>query len=210
MIIAMVLRSGGEYNARHVHWLHRQLPKGYRIVCFSDVNIEGIETIPLQYDWPGWWAKMELFRPDIPDDIFYLDLDTVITGDITGMLSVHRPMMLKDFYNPQQFGSGLMFIPHEAKARVWSAFLKNPEEHMNHCSTPECWGDQGFISREMEGITAWQSVFFDQVVSYKAHVMHSANPKPGELPMNTRICCFHGKPRPWDLRIPYHWLPKFN
>lgn len=38
--------------------------------------------IPLHHDWPGWWSKIELFRPDLPFDegerLLYLDLDTLI------------------------------------------------------------------------------------------------------------------------------------
>ncbi|EFO2868674.1 hypothetical protein IH240_004512, partial [Escherichia coli] len=71
---------------KHAQWLHRQI-RGIRSVCLTDAeHIEGVETAPLFYNWPGWWAKMELFNPDHPvigkEDLFYLDIDTVITGDL--------------------------------------------------------------------------------------------------------------------------------
>ncbi|EPX3281717.1 hypothetical protein ACWY25_004862, partial [Escherichia coli] len=88
MKIALVLRSGGDYNASDVQWLVNQLPKDYEIICLTDLkclHVPGVKVIPLINQWQkcrGWWAKIELFRPDITDDLFYLDLDTVIAGDI--------------------------------------------------------------------------------------------------------------------------------
>ena len=66
----------------------------------SDVPVDGVETIPLQHDWPGWFAKFELFRPDIEGDLLYFDIDTVITGDLK-QLEVGQTTMLSDFYHPQ-------------------------------------------------------------------------------------------------------------
>ena len=65
MIPVTVLRSGGEYGPRHVQWLARQIPG---LVCLSDRKVEGVETIPLRHDWPGWWAKMEMFSDVIDED----------------------------------------------------------------------------------------------------------------------------------------------
>lgn len=77
----------------------------------------------------GWWAKIELFRPDITDDLFYLDLDTVIAGDIRPILEDPPTSftMLRDFYHPQYRGSGALWIPNSVKAHIWSAFWQDPE-----------------------------------------------------------------------------------
>lgn len=96
MKIALVFRSGGDYNASDVQWLVNQLPKGYEIICLTDLkrlHVPGVKVVPLINQWQkcrGWWAKIELFRPDITDDLFYLDLDTVIAGDIRPILE-HPP-----------------------------------------------------------------------------------------------------------------------
>lgn len=97
MKIALVLRSGGDYNASDVQWLVNQLPKGYEIICLTDLkrlHVPGVKVVPLINQWQkcrGWWAKIELFRPDITDDLFYLDLDTVIAGDIRPILEDPQP-----------------------------------------------------------------------------------------------------------------------
>lgn len=38
MKIALVLRSGGDYNASDVQWLVNQLPKDYEIICLTDLK----------------------------------------------------------------------------------------------------------------------------------------------------------------------------
>ncbi|MCV5389226.1 hypothetical protein OFC62_31375, partial [Escherichia coli] len=102
---------------------------GYEIICLTDLkrlHVPGVKVVPLINQWQkcrGWWAKIELFRPDITDDLFYLDLDTVIAGDIRPILE-NPPTsftMLRDFYHPQYRGSGALWIPNSVKAHIWSA-----------------------------------------------------------------------------------------
>nr|WP_145924153.1 hypothetical protein [Halomonas elongata] len=40
---------------------------------------------PLAHGWPGWWSKLELFRPH-GGDLLYLDLDTVVRGDLQPLI----------------------------------------------------------------------------------------------------------------------------
>ncbi|TKI04674.1 hypothetical protein [Martelella alba] len=133
MKIVSVLRSGGDYDERHVRWLYSQLPGGYEKICLSDVAIKGVETLPLTTNFPGWWSKLELFNPEkIDDDIFYLDLDVVIVGDITDILENEKLTMLSDFYNPlKTHNSAIMRIPHQHKYLVWETFNRFPELFMH-------------------------------------------------------------------------------
>lgn len=222
MKIALVLRSGGDYNASDVQWLVNQLPKNYEIICFTDMKhmrIPGVTCIPLIHKWNncrGWWAKIELFRPDIKDDFFYLDLDTVITGDITPVLD-NPPLkftMLRDFYHPKYLGSGAMWIPHEVKARIWSAFWQDPKGWITRCVTTECWGDQGFLRLVMGDDTAtFHDLYPGWFKSYKADIVQPGSQHAsarysrgnGQLPKNCRIVFFHGLPRPRQVSEP--WIP---
>ncbi len=85
-----IFRSGGDYNASDVQWLVNQLPKAMKLLPDRpEAFMYGVKVVPLINQWQkcrGWWAKIELFRPDITDDLFYLDLDTVIAGDIRPIL----------------------------------------------------------------------------------------------------------------------------
>lgn len=188
MICVCVLRSGGEYNADHVRWLARQVPG---LHCISDIPIDGVPTIPMLHDWPGWWSKLELFRPDITEDLLYYDLDTVVITPPTP--SGECSLMLSDFYVPARSGSGLMYIRNEDKAPVWSAWIKDPEAGQRYKPTPLHHGDQGFIQDHLKH-ERWPE---SGIMSYKVHVRKGVKPDG--------VVCFHGNPRPWETRE--SWVP---
>ena len=191
-----VLRSGGEYKPVHVQWLARQVPG---LVCISDVKVPGVETIPLQHDWPGWWAKMCLFKPGIiAGDLLYLDLDTVVRGDLSPLIkaAAGKTTMLSDFYWPEHPASGLMYIAERDKTKVWTEWMKSPAKHMARRGGCGTMGDQGFIGPILDP-QRWQDVAPGKVVSYKVHCKRT-------LPSAT-VICFHGNPRPWNVRA--NWIP---
>lgn len=186
-----VLRSGGDFKPEHVQRLARQVPG---LVCLSDVEVPGVETWPLYYNWPGWWSKMELFRPDIRGDLLYLDLDTVVLGSLSEF-DVGVTTVLADFTKPGKIGSGFMYLVEMDRPPVWAAWVQDPERHMRECVTQERWGDQGFLQGVLVA-QRWQDVLPGRVVSYKMHG-HNGPPK------GARVVCFHGKPRPWEVRAPW-------
>ncbi|MDF7679632.1 hypothetical protein PT300_03010 [Enterobacteriaceae bacterium ESL0689] len=211
MKIATVLRSGGDYNARHVQWLYQQLPADLEKVCFTDLSIPGINTIKLTEDLPGWWSKIEIFNPEaVTDDIFYIDLDIVITGDISQILNNQKLTMLSDFFFPAKTkNSAIMRIPHEEKYKVWEIFKRYPELFMSRYKEG---GDQEFISKIYPHAAVWQEILPGQIVSYKKHVIHKKKHEHatgnGHIPTDARIVCFHGKPRPWECGE--KWVPSLE
>jgi len=92
---------GKAYTSYHVEALRgmvsRNLSIPHSFVCLHSPGAEcqawpqhSIEAIPLRHadEWPGWWAKMELFDPETFQPgtrIMYLDLDTIICGSIDGL-----------------------------------------------------------------------------------------------------------------------------
>lgn len=183
--IVCVLRSGGDFEPRHVQWLAQQVPG---LICLSDQKIAGVKTIPLGTDWPGWWSKMEAFGPSIDGDMLLMDLDTVV---------LRMPPMptettvLTDFTRPNGIGSGFMYVTAEDRARVWAAFNTDPLEHMRR---HESAGDQGFLFEHLSSAARWG----ENVRSYKGHCQTN-------VPRGTDVVCFHGKPRPWQLAN--KWIP---
>lgn len=187
--IVCVLRSGKDFQPRHVQWLAKQAPN---IVCLSDQLIAGVETRPLLMDWPGWWAKMEAFGPSIEGDILLVDLDTVILRmpELPTVTTV-----LRDFTEPGLIGSGFMYVTAEDRARVWQAFTKDPKRHMARFQAWPRLGDQGFLMEHLADAARWG----ENVRSYKVHCRQG-------LPEGTDVVCFHGKPRPWDVVA--DWIPR--
>jgi hypothetical protein len=215
--IVCVLKSGGwknrnmhvEYGPDNVRWLRDQvrLHAGYEqsFYCLSDVEVAGVTTLKLQDDLPGWWSKLELFAAF--GAAFYLDLDTALVGDIRHMLrpkqykrlAVLRNLSAKESH---RIGSGGMAWETE-QLHLYQEFMRNPQKHMAECVTPAKWGDQGFIqhcAKEHGGWDILQDKFPNQICSYKLDLLpQGAAPGP-----QTRIVCFHGEPRPWQVK--HDWL----
>jgi alpha-N-acetylglucosamine transferase len=64
----------------------RNLTIPYNFVCLSNTDVP-CERIPLIHDWPGWWSKIELFRPGLFEDwVLYLDLDVLIMQNIDDLV----------------------------------------------------------------------------------------------------------------------------
>lgn len=149
-------------------------------------------------EWTTWWAKMELFRPDLlpnTESILYFDLDTVICGDISTLLRCRCSFAgLADFYKPTFLGSGvLLFNPKENEV-LW--------DRMN-LVWPECiskssiWrGDQDLIQDTLlEQGRHWVSLQnrVPGIVSFKKHIRGKG------MTGKEKVVCFHGKPRPADI-----------
>lgn len=205
LTIACVLRSGGDYRPEWVHALKRGLsrhmslpyrspmhelePGTWTFRCLSDVDL-GRHSIPLIHDWPGWWAKVELFRPELFDGlVLYLDLDTLVVDDLSQLAEYAGSLaVLSDFYQPRIMASGAMlFRPGHHTEAIYNRFRSDPEGVMaSHRSRSDHW-----YATVMESPDRLQDVFPGSFVSFKAHARHGA-------PEGARAVCFHGKPRPND------------
>jgi hypothetical protein len=196
VIIACVLKSGGIYSPRWVHALRRALKRtteaDYQFRVLSDMDCFGFQGSMTQHAWPGWWAKMELFRPGLFDDrVLYLDLDTVITGDVSCFFDHSHPFtMLSDFYAPRCAQSGvLMWEPGPIAAQVYDAFVHDPAWWMRHYR-----GDGEAIAAIVDDTRVrLQDLYPGKIVSYKVHA--TAGPPP-----DARLVCFHGVPKPHERR----------
>jgi len=189
-----VLRSGGEYKAEHVERLQDQCARyapGVEFRCLSDVPAPG--RIKIRHDWPGWWAKMEMFRLRGP--ILYMDLDTTIVQTLTPLLAVARSepfVALRDFNPHQRELQSSLMAWSGCMRRLYRAFLADPAKHMAENNSGRWWGDQGFIERRASKRAYWQELLPGAVVSWKKHCSNG-------VPDGARVVCFHGRPKPWDL-----------
>ena len=192
-MIVLVLRSGGDYVPDDVDRLVLQIraQSFVPIRVLTDCWVPGpehapVSRVPLVHHWPGWWSKMEMFRPDLTGDFLYMDLDTVVRGPIDDFLSVGRLTLLRDFYRERGLGSGLMFLPEADRAEIWQAWIASPERWMAEHPVD---GDQAFLERYwLARADRWQDVLPGCVASYKAS---------GKAEREAAaVVCFHGEPRP--------------
>ena len=221
MIHVVCVKWGDLYSSEYVNNLYEGVKVNttldFEFICFTE-NSKGVNeeifcrTLP-NNGLQGWWNKMYLFSNDIgiTDRIFYFDLDTVIVGNIDEIMKFDGEFaILRDFYrarrNPQarDYGSGLMAWKGGWGHNIWSDFYANKEKNTKIGA-----GDQKYLMNVIpsDKVTYWQDFVPGQVISYKAHVRDEG--VKDQIPDNARIICFHGKPRPHEVRnldwMKQHW-----
>lgn len=176
--VACVMRSGGCYDASWVEKLQRgvarHLSTNHRFVCLSDVSVP-CERIPLETDWPGWWSKIELFRPGLFDGpVLYLDLDTVVVGSVDRIAAYpHKFTMCHEFHQPHLLCSTAMAWNGDY-SHIWHAMqVMTPDRRSRY----DKWegrriGDQAFIEDCMtdQKVDTFRDLFGERsIASWKVH-----------------------------------------
>jgi hypothetical protein len=202
--VVCCVKVGDKYGPEYVNRLaamvrgHTDVP--HRFLCLTD-NPRGI-TVPytdIGTDAPGWWAKLVLFRPHPALDknrVVYLDLDTVIAGDIGFLFAYEGPFaILRNFMHPTLYGSAIMSIQPGWGRSLWQAFQRDAKAIMARLH-----GDQEWIDENVTQADRWQDLAPGKIGSYKVDELH-------EGPKDFSICCFHGVPRPHEVDgwIREHW-----
>lgn len=190
MNVVCVLKSGGDFKPEHVRALKTQLPD---LICLSDIEVEGVKTLKVRQDLPGWWSKINLFDPDqIKGDILYFDLDTVILNSVDYLFNLESSYGLSDFTRIKPLETGVLYIKEEDKKPIFDQFRPRFVRKYR--------GDGDFVRLFESRFKRFQEDFPGKFSSYKVHI------KEGK-PL-TDIICFHGKPRPWD--VSENWTPDYG
>lgn len=204
--IATVLKTGGgvydyKYVNNLVEGIKENLTIDHKIVCLTDdsSNFSDAvdEVIKFKHDYPKWWGKIELFRPEIFEgqQVFYFDLDTFIVGNLDEIMFYDGEFCaLRDFYHLHTMGSGLMSWHGDRVLRIYDEFKANPKMAMDRFAGV---GDQGWINMYRPSMDYFQDFFPNEVVSYKAHCVGNNNKVT--VPKKAKIICFHGRPRPHEI-----------
>lgn len=126
--------------------------------CLSNVDVPGIECVPLTSGMTGWWPKMELFRPDLPTGRnFYFDLDLVLIRDIGEIVSYPAPFAAiepgkkvgsdqkapwvdqEGFWRVPRYQTSIMVWDSEYGHRFWNTF--KPEHKARLASDQDYLGE---------------------------------------------------------------------
>lgn len=199
--VACVLRSGGRYDTSWVSRLrrgvasHMQAP--HRFVCLSDMDVE-CERFDLIEGWPGWWAKIELFRPGLfGGPVLYFDLDTIITGPLDGLVPGQGFRSVKmwgaragDICSTSMAWSGDFSVIHRRFGAEPVRWMAEYDRSMSDGRI----GDQAFIEDVLEANGVTIDYFPGlSVASYKDHCTRS-------VPEGVSAVAFHGRPKPDEIR----------
>lgn len=194
LTVACVLRSGGMYNAVWVRKLRdgfaRHLKAPHTFVCLSDVPVP-CERIPLETDWPGWWAKIELFRPGLfPGPVLYCDLDHVCCGPLDALAGDHDPDTVigwRDTYRRTGVWASNLMWWHADLSFLHADFAASPEALMAQYASMPRLGDQAFIAARVQ-TAAWQDILPPGVVEHYgqhsddvAMLLTTGRPKPQQI-----------------------------
>lgn len=203
--VTCVLRTGADFTEDYVvklrNAVHRNLHMRHDFICLTDQPIKGICCVPLQHKWPGWWSKIELFRPNLFEGrVLYFDLDTLIVDGIDEFAEYdHVFTMLAGFRKTWRRASGVMAW-HGDYSGVYSELTKNG--HISRiekeAANDRLSFDQVWIHRQVKQIYHLEPTVAQNVVgiaSYKNNCVKAGQPPPG-----TKIVCFHGKPRPHQVK----------
>lgn len=191
IVVKTVLKSGGEYNEKHVYRMRDMVDKyitcDKEFVCYSDIDIPGVNVRPLLNDWPIWWPKIELFKEI--EESFYIDLDMTIENDITDMVLADSDFIALRNMNPRIEGIGSAMMKWRGDyTSIYNEFKACPDLYMQFHSiekigTPML-GDQGYIWN----ILNKKCNFFQELFPGRIKRFNEAG---GDVKV------FYGRNRPW-------------
>jgi hypothetical protein len=150
-------------------------------------------------DLPGWWGKVRLFRDSHKRNL-WLDLDTVITGSLDGLVTpLSTGIRIAKNWAQSGYGgcqSSVMYWEGDA-GKVINDEFDPAIAHWPPINDPGnvLWGDQEWIT-QLRDEKRLEVEYFNpvDVISYKYHVRGIG------LPPHAKVVVFHGKPNPSEVR----------
>ena len=230
-----------KFGAQHVNtlasMLERNFKRPHRFICVTDDadGLDwGIETYPLWNDhsdlrnptWPdgpSCFRRLRAFSKDFAavagPRFVCLDLDMVITGDVTPLFTRTEPFLMFRTHIPAIPLCGSIFAMNAGEfSHVWERFDANPAKAIGEMQRAGHRGsDQAWITHCLGAkVPGWSNK--DGVYSYmelvprkkprRGAIPHDLPPRHSKLPENAKIVVFTGKPDPWDeeARLVSPWI----
>jgi len=200
--------------AKHIHKSMGEV----RIICLNDQVKEhqylkgyNIEILPMHNNWSGWWAKYNLFSPDLQEyrPFLYIDLDTVILKDLGNIIDCVKKtgkfVTLRDFYQ-KKLASGMMWIP-ESSEKVDELWKNKGGKDFNKWGIPKLRMDY-YIRRIIGSPDLYFQDIVNGIYSFKPHLngrIHWLH----KLPEDAKIICFHGYPDMRQVEDKVDWVKQY-
>jgi len=177
-----------EYVANLSAMVRRHIDRPYRMVCLTDRPDEvphGIDPIavPNLSPLPGWWSKLELFKPAhrLTGRVLYLDLDTLIVGDLAPVLDWPAPFAIV----PDDTSSFQPRPPYRVVKRFNSSVMVfdggiYPDlfEGWRGAVKAGLWGDQDLIGERYPSIDTMPAAWFPRLSTFS---------QAGTIPTGARV-----------------------
>lgn len=198
MLTVWSVCNGTKYADDDVYILKEMVARNcgeHRFRCLSDRQIPGVDCLIPNEDWPGWWAKLLLFKYATGQNL-YFDLDVVITAPVDGLVS-HQLSMPANWAQSGHGGCQSSVISWGSPYDFYKDF--DPSQIQVTGEPHSCgrykglWGDQEFITLELGDPGRGTVIPMKGVYSYKYHCREG-------LPKDAVVVSFHGDPKPGQVR----------
>lgn len=198
-----------QFNCKHVNTLGKMIKRHFNrpheLVCITD-NATGIDKdiriVPLWDDYsklvsphginsPSCYRRLKIFSEEAKDIIaprfLCLDLDVVITGDLTSLVDREEDFIAFGDTHPTTYYNGsIILLKAGSRKEVWEDF--HPIESPKKAKELKQYGsDQGWIGARL-GPNEAKFTTDDGVYSWRCHLAN----KGGRLPQNAKVVLFHG------------------
>lgn len=200
---------GGDYDEHYIEYIKKlsegvynnttKHPDFYCITIMDISEIPNVKRIePIDKSLKGWHIKAEVFRSELwteYDRVLYLDLDTVICGNIDEMLKSKTEFALvRDFYRLNDMTTSIIYFNPSITQSLYNKFVSmKPNKNIKDEDITKTWCKRNGISVEK-----LQDKY--DIASYKADLI-----RDNRNWQDFSIVCFHGIPRPhhvnWSLII---------
>lgn len=202
--VVCVLKQSKTYTVDWVRRLKIQVDENmigpHTFVCLTDrpgeVREHGINTATLAMGWKGWWSKVELFDHFREGRFLYIDLDSLVVGNLDQMIPNEMGFWMVEDYIGADRGwknSSVMYW-HGDYSWIAGDFAESPNTWMNTFSKPalgQSLGDQGFIAHRLGDRV--ETFMPERAVSFKQHARKG-------VPDGACIVQFHGRPKPNEVK----------
>ena len=187
-----------------VNMIGRNLDIPHRFLCITD-DPTGVkcETYPLWKEpninlpqgKPNCYRRLKVFGDfgkELGDRLMSIDLDAVITGNITQIVDRKEDFVIwGDVAINTLYNGGFWIMTPGTRSQVWDKFTPQAPEITKNLRIVG--SDQAWVSHVLgPGEAMWTTE--DGVYSYRNHLRKGTLPKPP----NARIVFFHGPENPDD------------
>ncbi len=198
-----------QFNATHVNILRAMVSRHYqhphRFICVTDSPAgidQRVEIIPLWSDHsevmnphgrinPSCYRRLKAFSAEaggmFGDRFVSLDLDCVITGDLTPLWHRDEDFVIWGDTNPKTpYNGGMFLLRAGTRTRVWTEFdpIKSPQRsrQLGYFGSDQAWIGACLGPNEKKWTRA------DGIHSYRNEIGRYG----GRLPAGARLVMFHG------------------
>jgi len=201
--IVVVLRSGGDFSYKDVDliidhingkWKSENRPQ---IICLWDkattqYDLGNVKILPLSSEYPGTWSRIQLYSPEMEQyrPFLYVDLDTAIIQSLENIFNLVKDesqfITLEDFWKESKLATPLVWFPAKSDkiTKVWESFKEPHGRRMD-----------AFLWKVIQPDVFWQTLT-NTIKDFKAR----RNILLTELPKDSDLVCFHGKPRIFEAQ----------